>query len=105
MCKCFNVPFGSYERQVQMKDPFNSRKKHDGWVCIDICICQEIAELWHRGIKTYESCCGHNKDRGYIMVTTDDFQKMKEIEGYEEDESWNRKNRDSKLRVFYPKLK
>lgn len=81
MCKCINIAMGSYNRQVSMKDPFNSRKRKDGWVCIDICLCQEIAELWYSGIETLESCCGHNKTNGYIMVQNNSIQKMYDL-GY-----------------------
>ena len=98
MCKCKNILIGSYDRQVSMKDPFNTRNRNDGWVCIDICICQEIAELWYRGIKTYESCCGHNKSRGYIMVGEEDKNKMKEL-GYRQDKNWKEDN----LFCFFPK--
>ena len=83
MCKCKNIEIGSYGRQVSMKDPFV--KRNDGWVCIDICICQEIAELWYLGIRTNGCCCGHNKQRGYIGVYDEDIEKMKEL-GYEQQE-------------------
>jgi hypothetical protein len=99
MCQCKNVSIGSYDRQVSMKDPFNSRKRHDGWVCIDVCICQQIAELWYQGIKTVESCCGHNINQGYIMVYKEDFDKMIKL-GYKENKEWNSKNYKSELRVF-----
>lgn len=79
-----------------MKDPFNSRNRHNGWVCIDICICQEIAELWNSGIPTYESCCGHNKKEGYIMVLEKDIDKMKKL-GYKE-----HKMKDGRKNFFIP---
>lgn len=102
MCKCKNIDFGSYDRQISVKDPFNSRGKKDGWISIDICLIQEIAELWYKGIKTYECCCGHNKDRGYIMVDKKNFRKMEKL-GYEPIKEWNKKS-NSFLRCFYPIL-
>jgi len=98
MCKCKDIEFGSYKRQVSMKDPFNSRKRNDGWVCVDVCICQEIAELWLLEIPTIESCCGHNKKDGYIMVNKKDKVKMIKL-GYKKTD-WKADN----LICFYPKL-
>lgn len=101
MCKCKDIEIGSYGRQTSMRDPFNSRKRNNGWVCIDTCIIQEIAELWHLGIRTYESCCGHNKTKGYIMVLKEDYERMKSL-GYVPDEDWNYGS--EKLIIFYPKV-
>jgi len=63
-----------------MKSPFVRR--NEGWVCVDICLSREIAELWHLGINTVESCCGHNKRLGYIAVSGEDISKMEGL-GYE----------------------
>jgi len=102
MCRCKKIDVGSYDRQTSMKDPFNSRNKKDGWICIDTCLVQEIAELWYLGIKTYECCCGHNKDKGYIMVDEKDFKKMEKLK-YKPIKNWNKKSQ-SKLKCFYPLL-
>ena len=100
MCECKDIEIGGYKRQVGMRDPFNARKSNDGWVFIDICICKEIAELWFGGIKTYESCCGHNKGRkGYIMIGKEDRYRMRRL-GYKEDNKWDGRG---DLRCFYPK--
>lgn len=63
MCKCQNIEIGSYQRQTSMMSPWDSK-----WVCIDTCLVGEIAELWYIGVKTINSCCGHNINVGSIMV-------------------------------------
>lgn len=88
MCKCNNIEIGSYKRQTSMKDPFNFRNRHNGWICIDTCLVQEIVELWYLGIKTIECCCGHNKNKGYIMTLKSDYKKMIDL-GYKEDIGYN----------------
>ena len=62
-----------------MRMPFGKK-----WVCIDTCLVQEIAELWHLGIPTIESCCGHNKQSGYIAVSEEKHEQMIWL-GYERD--------------------
>ena len=101
MCKCKNIKIGSYDRQTSMKDPFNTRNRNGGWVCVDTCLVQEIAELWYQGIKTVESCCGHNKTKGYIMVLREDYDRMIGL-GYKPDNEWN--GNSEKLAIFYPKI-
>lgn len=94
MCKCQNISFGSYERTTSMKAPFIQRL--DGWVCIDTCLVQEIAELWHLGVETIESCCGHNKNSGYIAVQKKFIQQMLDL-GY--------RHEGNGEEFFIPKLK
>jgi hypothetical protein len=62
-CSCVNVPIGSYENQEALVPPWGGRA-----VGIDRCILNEVRGLWARGIRTIESCCGHNKAQGYIAV-------------------------------------
>lgn len=76
MCNCVNIDFQTYERQTSMKTTQGK------WVGIDTCLVQEIAELWYLGIETVESCCGHNKNDGYIMVKKEYAREMKKL-GYE----------------------
>ena len=74
-CHCIGVDFGTYEQTVSMKT-------YDGkWVCIDLCIASEIAYLWHNGVKTLNSCCGHGKAMPSVIVDTDDYRKM-DLLGY-----------------------
>lgn len=87
MCKCVNIDFGTYDRQTNMKT------LEDKWVCIDTCLVQEIAELWYAGIYTVECCCGHNKNKGYIMVHKIFEFKMK-LKGY--------KRLPNRSNFFYP---
>jgi len=44
--------------------------------CVDRCLLYEIPLLWAHGITTTGSCCGHNKQQGYIGVTEEDVPKM-----------------------------
>lgn len=80
MCKCKNIEIQSYDRQTSMKMPTWRRK--DGWVCIDTCLVQEIAELWQLWIKTTWCCCWHNRKDWvpwFIGVIDQDIQKMKDL--------------------------
>jgi hypothetical protein len=83
-CFCKDVDFGSYDHQVSMKCPLIER--NDGWVCIDVCIATEIAELWHKGIKTLNSCCGHQKLQPTVIVDEKDEPKMIEL-GYKSEKA------------------
>ena len=93
MCKCRNVAFGSYDRQVEVvplkKNPIhnnlkekNGRYKKKETVAVDICLVQEVVELWFKGIRTTGCCCGHNHgdDYPYIGVVEEDIQKMKDMD-------------------------
>lgn len=91
MCSCNNIGFWTYQRCVKMITP--------QWklVDIDICICQQIAELRYLWIETIESCCWHNKTHWYIAVKVEYIDKMLEI-WYIQDfmEDWRRN-------IFYTK--
>ena len=85
ICHCTDVEFGSYDNQVSMLNPWT-----DKLVCIDVCIATEIGFLWNNGVKTLNSCCGHNIPMDYIhshcqggsiVVEEENIQKMKEL-GY-----------------------
>lgn len=78
MCQCKEVGFGSYDVSVPVW--YDARKRVVG---IDYCIIPEIIKLWGIGIITIESCCGHNKQVGYIAVDDICVDKMKQL-GYEE---------------------
>jgi hypothetical protein len=83
-CFCENVDFQTYKHVVAMKAPFEvSWKTKDNTVPIDVCIATEIAELWHKGIETLNSCCGHNKSGSNVIVDKENLKKMKEL-GYTE---------------------
>jgi hypothetical protein len=78
MCKCVNVAMGSYDNQTALYPPFSPEKV----VGIDNCLLEEIISLWESGIVTLESCCGHNRVKGYILVDKKSIEKMQEL-GYE----------------------
>lgn len=75
-CHCQGVNFGSYGNQVSMRHPSGE------WVCIDCCIATEIADLWHEGVNTLGSCCGHRKFAPNVVVAKESYQKMAEL-GYQ----------------------
>lgn len=58
-------------------------KKKDNIVCVDTCIATEIGYLWHQGVMTLNSCCGHKKLKPSVVVTIESIKKMHEL-GYEE---------------------
>lgn len=74
MCFCRNIEVGSYDNQILVVNPFT-----DKTVGIDACILPEVVILWNLGIETIESCCGHNKQPGYIAVKEEYVSRM-EIE-------------------------
>ena len=76
MCKCVNIKFGTYERKTGMVAPWVDERGFPKLVYIDTCLVQEIAELWAKGIRTIECCCGHNSAMGYIAVEERDVDKM-----------------------------
>lgn len=80
MCKCVNITSGSYNRQIWMHAPSHMPK--DNGYCIDLCIAQEISQLWMAGVTTTGCCCGHNTTDGYIGVVWSDIQAMLEL-GYQ----------------------
>jgi hypothetical protein len=78
MCLCKNVEFGSYDVAIPLW--YNGRKRVAD---IDVCISLEILDLWNKGIITIESCCGHNKQSGYIAVDKCCINQMLEL-GYKQ---------------------
>ena len=83
MCKCKNIGMGTYDNQVRLTTPQGKI------VGIDTCISTEIFQLWDLGITTIECCCGHNKQRGYVIVEEKDIPKMLEL-GYQYDPRFKR---------------
>ncbi|MCK5022768.1 MAG: hypothetical protein KAS04_01210 [Candidatus Aenigmarchaeota archaeon] len=79
-CHCKNVDFGTYENTVSMKEPYTGE-----WICIDTCLATLIGYLWHNGIETINSCCGHGKLQATVIVTNDSVEKMKKL-GYKNTE-------------------
>lgn len=75
-CACQNVPMGSYANQVALRPPWS-----DQLAGIDLCIADEILALWAAGVRTIESCCGHNQVKGYIAVPPE-YEWLMEALGY-----------------------
>jgi hypothetical protein len=87
-CHCKNIDFGTYENTVTMISPFTQYDicgdlKQSNIVCIDTCIATIIGWLWHQGVDTTNSCCGHGKYPPSVIVTDESIDKMKEL-GYKE---------------------
>lgn len=82
-CDCINVEAGSYSNTVIlgyypiMREYAGNRIASglSGYgICVDKCIADQVIYLWEHGVKTYGSCCGHNKKQGFINVG-EDFNK------------------------------
>lgn len=58
---------------------FNCQDRYKDSVRVDACLSGEIIWLWGEGIKTTGCCCGHGRHLGYIEVTDDCIEKMKEL--------------------------
>ena len=59
---------------------YNSEpERHKKVVSIDICISNEIKDLWNRGIKTTGCCCGHGRKLGFIEVDDKNIKDMEEL--------------------------
>jgi len=78
-CNCVGVDFGTYEFSMGIYLPWNGEL-----ATIDMCLHKDIFELWSMGVRTVESCCGHNKIRGYIAVEPEFIGQMKKM-GWVED--------------------
>ena len=73
---CETSKLGCY--RCTIKPPF-----HHNLTC-DLCLEQELFELWKSGVHTISSCCGHGSVPPYIQVLNgDSVQKMHEL-GYKE---------------------
>jgi hypothetical protein len=68
-------------------------------IFVDSCIAKEIDELLKAGVITVNSCCGHNKYRGTVIVAEQSILDMERL-GYKHCketpyENWNN--------IFYTK--
>ncbi len=80
-CECQGVEIQSYKNQIWVHAPAHMPKANG--YCIDLCIVQEIMQLWMLGITTTGCCCGHQKVEPYIGVSDEDCETMQEL-GYQE---------------------
>ena len=108
MCNCKNIEPQTaecYSNMItvdipeHMADYKNNRLK-DGLsdkISIDPCIYDELMFLWSNGVKTYGSCCGHNKKEPFVNVAADDIQKMLEL-GYKQNHPDNKRKDTFKLK-------
>lgn len=81
-CHCVGVAMGSYDNTVSMRTPFDLNHRTDHWVTIDTCIATEIGWLWHQGVVTLNSCCGHGKLPASVIVAEEHYDLMDAL-GYE----------------------
>jgi hypothetical protein len=70
---CGEVKFGSYDCYESTKYGFD----------VDGCLVSEINRLNNLGIKTIGCCCGHGRKQGYIQVSPESIEDMKNF-GYEQ---------------------
>lgn len=96
MCDCVNVDMGTYDNVVDITPPIWSSKSV---ISIDKCLFDEILDLWHFGIVTVNSCCGHNKLNPTILVSTNSIQSMRKM-GYE---PWENPSDKYRMDGFYAK--
>ena len=82
-CHCNDVEFQSYDNQVVMKAPFDLNHRDDHLVSIDTCIATEIGYLWNNGIKTLNSCCGHQKVDASAIIDPGSYDAIEEL-GYKD---------------------
>lgn len=84
MCRCVDVSLGSYSNTTLLGYYPVMREYHDNRVeagmsdygiCVDSCIVDQVVLLWENGVRTYGSCCGHNKVQGMINVDERDYEK------------------------------
>lgn len=84
-CHCQDVDFGTYKNTVKMIAPFELKTMFgdpkSSTVVIDTCIATAIGYLWHQGVKTLNSCCGHKKITPSVIVDKGSINKMLEL-GY-----------------------
>lgn len=69
-CTCRNVGIGTYANQEPVTTPTGKL------VGIDRCILNDVRQLWHEGVETIESCCGHGQTTGYIAVASAHHRAM-----------------------------
>ena len=70
-CKCPILPQSKacLKQMVQVINPFTGKS-----VNLDPCIKEEILDLWSKGIRTVNSCCGHKRsDTNKIIVVHEDY--------------------------------
>jgi hypothetical protein len=79
MCNCVDVNFGTYGKDGGARTALVTPLGRERW--IDNCLISELQSLWEMGIKTFGSCCGHNKQNGYIDVDNEAIPIMLEL-GY-----------------------
>ena len=91
-CHCINIDFGTYNNTVGMILPYDiddclMSKKKGHTIYIDTCIASEIGYLWHQGVETLNSCCGHNKGEPTVIVKKESIPIMERL-GYECAKKW-----------------
>lgn len=86
--------FGTYKGNVYLDFPEHMLLVNGGFYhtkvgcLVDICIADEIKDLWNKGISTYASCCGHGLIASSVIVDRKDVNVMKSL-GYVRNESRN----------------
>lgn len=79
MCECKDVGFGTYRNVVSLQPPW---REEGDTISVDGCLALELLVLWSQGIKTYASCCGHNKKKGDIIADASNCKDLTDL-GYQ----------------------
>ncbi len=84
MCDCDNIEIGSYDNTIilgyypcmrEYRDSRMSKGFPPNGIAVDKCIANDVISLWQLGIRTFGSCCGHNKTQPYIDIHEEDFEQ------------------------------
>lgn len=79
MCDCRGVGVGDHTNTVPAVAPWWSSYR---FIDLDRCLWAEVIWLWHKGVVTLNSCCGHNKVDPTILVAEESIPLMETL-GYE----------------------
>ena len=64
---------------IRRANPFVEDGQHE--IYVDECLADEIQELNDKGIITTNSCCGHGKQSGTILIADTEKEKCEKL-GY-----------------------
>ena len=87
MDNCPNYYGADWKQQICLDFPQHMYKENGGYYiekdscCVDVCMKEEILNLWDKGVCTCGCCCSHGIIQGYIDIIEEHIPKMLEL-GY-----------------------
>ncbi len=84
---CPNCFGADWQQQAHLVFPPHMYKENGGYYiekdscCVDLCLKEEILNLWDKGVCTCGCCCGHGIGCGFVDVIEEHVPKMLEL-GY-----------------------